>query len=74
MNNRKRIGRLVWNYYILAYDIIFPDGSNWGGLAEGQPLEALSQYGVWVSTRLMSNGFGWYLQGINGYDGMFVRI
>jgi hypothetical protein len=73
----KRIGRLLWNWDILMYDVLFQDGTNFGGLQEGQELEALNKKGVWLSACLRCDGESWYLQGVNGYFvplGIFVRI
>ena len=73
----RRLRRLIYNQNIFAYDVLFPDGFSWGGLAEGDAFEVLNPYGVWVQTRLMFNGGMACLQGFAGYGiplGVFVRI
>ena len=75
--NHQRMGRLLWNWDILMYDILFQDGGTWGGLQEGQQFEALNRNGVWISACLMCDGNTWYLQGVDGYGvplGIRVRI
>ena len=69
-------GTLLYNVDIDMFDILFPDGSNWGGLEYTDTFEILRQ-GVWVSTRLRHNGYFPYLVSVGGNGvplGASVRI
>lgn len=74
--NHKRVGTLFFNQNNFMPDIRFPNGAVWGGLHEGTTFEVLNDNGVWVHTRLMSNGYTYYLQGVTNSMplGRYVRI
>jgi len=74
--NHGRIGQLFFNQRIFMPDIRFRNGAVWGGLQVGTYFEVLNDNRMWVSTRLMSTDYNYYLQGVCNYvpEGAFVRI
>ena len=77
MMAKKRIGKLVFDDFFWVFDVAFPDGTYFGGIALGQKFEILNSHGIWIAVSLQTNGFEPFLQGFDGYGvpvGAFVRI
>ena len=74
-HSHRRIGQLRFNHNILMPDILFPNNTAYGGLHEGTSFEVYNGK-VWVPTRLMSDGWNMFLQGVCNYIpyGSYVRI
>ena len=76
MEDNKKVGTLLYNYYLGCLDVKFKDGTNLGGLKYRQQFE-IHFNRHWIPTYLDFNGCYDYLVGIGGYGvpvGLMVRM